>query len=104
MVFDQETHEAMMNPQKGDRFQEMYTHWVYVVKVVKDHVWTLSASSPCIFPRDGMIRKHTKSSFIELYSYNSPNLPNQYWVNLCDRKNDVRGWLLYHQRKAKKNE
>jgi hypothetical protein len=87
------THEAMMNPQVGDRFEEFFTYWMYVVKVTKKSVWTLSATAPCTFPEDGKLEKRTRKEFIDHYSYNFPNLPNKYWVKLRDRKNDVRGWV-----------
>jgi hypothetical protein len=68
------THEAMINPMVGDRFHEMYSHWVYVVKVNRKHVWVMSASPPCQFPRDGILKKYTRDEFINYYSYNSPSL------------------------------
>jgi len=87
------THEAILHPRIGDRFQEFYTHWVYVVKVTRWHVWTMSASAPCTFPQDAKLTKHSKKSFRQYYSYQSPNLVDKYWINLCDRDNDVEGWL-----------
>jgi hypothetical protein len=87
------THEAMLNPCIGDRFQEMYSHWVYVIKVTRWSVWTMSASSPCEFPKDGKVEKRSKKKFRDYYSYKNPALANKYWVRLCDRNNDVEGWL-----------
>ena len=88
---DIRTHEAMMNPQVGDRFHEFFHHWVYVVKVTPCYVWTMSASAPCEFPKDGKLERRTKKAFIEFYSYKSPNLPDRYWINLCDRGADAAG-------------
>ncbi len=93
------THEAMLNPRKGDRFQEFYSHWVYVVKVSKYSVWTMSASAPCTFPKDGKLEKRSREEFKKYYAYQSPNLPNKYWIKLCDRDNDVSGWVLANCKK-----
>lgn len=86
------THEAMLDPQVGDRFCEMYTHWVYVVKVTKKYVWTLAASAPCSFPEDGDLVKRTREDYIHYYSYKSPNLKDKYFVQLVDRNRNVMGW------------
>jgi len=87
------THEAILNPRVGDRFEEFYTHWVYIVKVTRWSVWTMSASAPCTFPQDAKLIKRSKKSFRKYFSYNSPNLVNKYWIKLCDRDNDIEGWL-----------
>lgn len=84
------TDEAMKNPRKGDRFHEFFTHWVYVIKVTKKFVWTMSASAPCEFPKDAKLEKRTREKFIDYYSYHGSSL---YWVDLCDRGNNVEGWL-----------
>ena len=89
------THEAMMNPKVGDRFEEFYTFWMYVVKVSRWHVWTMSASAPCEFPKDGKIEKRTKKEFRKHFSYQTkaPELKNKYWICLCDRNNNVKNWI-----------
>jgi hypothetical protein len=92
MIYDP-THEAMINPRVGDRFEEFYTHWVYVVKVTRWSVWTIEASAPCIFPQDGKLIKISRKKFHEYYSYKSDTLKNKYFVNLCDRGNNVDGWI-----------
>jgi len=87
------THEAMTNPKVGDRFEEFYHHWVFIVKVTEDHVWTLSASNPCKFPEDGKLEIRSKEEFKNFYSYKSPQMVDRYWISLVDRDNDVRGWI-----------
>lgn len=87
------THQAILNPRKGDRFHEFYCHWVYVVKVTKYSVWTMSASSPCTFPEDAKLEKRSRKDFRNFYSYKNPDLKNKYWIKLCDRNNDVDGWV-----------
>jgi hypothetical protein len=89
------THKAMMNPKVGDRFEEFYTHWVYVIKVTRLFVWTMSASVPCTFPQDGKLEKRTKTDFRKYYSYHN-SLENKYWVSLCDRGNNTDGWMDDH--------
>lgn len=88
------THEAMVDPQEGDRFHEMYQYWMYVVKVNRFHIWVVSASSPCKFPEDGMPKKFSKKDFVEFYSYDSKYKPKRYWIELADRGNDVKDWHI----------
>ena len=83
----------MLDPKAGDRFHEMYSHWVYVVKVGWIYVWILSASTPCEFPKDGVLEKRTKKNFVKYYSYKHHNLSDRYWIELCDRGNNVKGWI-----------
>ena len=87
------THEAMLDPRVGDRYHEMYNHWMYVVKVSYFFVWTISMSSPCIFPQDGVIEKWTRWGFRKHFSYKIRSLSNRYWMTLADRGNDVEGWI-----------
>lgn len=96
------THEAMLDPQVGDRFHEFFTHWVYVVKVTDKYIWTLAASAPCEFPKDGILIRSKKDEFREYYSYKCASLPNKYWVDLCDRGKDVSGWFE-SKKKVKKD-
>lgn len=67
---------------KGDRYTEMYTFWVYILKVEKDHLWIISASAPCDFPKDGKIKRISKEEFRKTY-----------WIYLVDRRQNVEGWL-----------
>lgn len=89
--YQQRTREAMEDPRPGDRYQEMYSFWVYVVAVEGERVATLEASPPCTVPRDGKLREfETREAFRAAYSYGS--IPG-YWVTLADRDNNVDGWL-----------
>jgi hypothetical protein len=84
------TREAFADPQVGDRFQEMYSFWVFVVRVDGQHVTTLEASPPCTVPDDGKLRHFaTHEQYREAYRYGTN--PG-YWVRLADRGNDVSGW------------
>lgn len=84
------TDEAINDPQVGDRFHEMYSYWVYVVKVTKKFVWTMHASPPCEFPKDGKLIKRKREDFKKYYEYGSIA---GCWVDLSDRGNDVKGWM-----------
>jgi hypothetical protein len=83
------TAEAFDAPRVGDRFQEMYTFWLYVV-AIEPKVVVLRGSAPITFP-DGAERVEydTVEDFRKAYAYGS--IPG-YWVRLTDRDNDVTGW------------
>jgi hypothetical protein len=85
------THQAIMNPQVGDRFTEMCTFWVYVVNVCGNIVTTMEANGPCTFPDNGKVRVMTVDEFRERLSYSGHN--GHYWARLIDRGNNVGGWL-----------
>jgi hypothetical protein len=87
---DAETAAAFENPQTGDRFQEMYSFWVYVVDRKGNYVTTMEASPPCSFPDDGKVNHYSLAGFRERFSYGS--IPG-YWVALAGRGHDVEGWL-----------
>jgi hypothetical protein len=89
-----ETYNAMHDPQEGDLFEEFYTHWVYIVKVTSRYIYTLSASAPCEFPKDGQLHKRTKEQFLNYYSYQSQNQKDKFWIKLWSRGNNVKGWFL----------
>ncbi len=84
------TAEAMNDPQVGDRFHEMYSFFVYVVFREKDKIVTLEASPPCTLPEDGTLKSQTVQQFQERFSYGTID---GYWVSLCDRGNNVEGWM-----------
>lgn len=86
----EDTHMAIMNPRMGDRFHEFFHHWIYVVKVTPKYVWTMSASAPCSFPEDAKLEKRRHEEFRKHCAYGGIS---GYWVYLCDRGNDVSGWL-----------
>lgn len=84
------THEAFLDPQIGDRFEEMYTFWLFVVYRGNDTIATLEGSAPVTFPKEGKLRVYRSlEEFRERFSY---DYFQGYWVNLVDRGNDVTGW------------
>lgn len=85
------TKHAFKNPKVGDRFQEMYSYWVYVVAVHNEWVGIMEASPPCELPKDGKVSFMTKEDFREKYAYGHGN-PG-YSIRFCDHDNDVKGWV-----------
>lgn len=88
----QATHEAIKDPQVGDRFSEMYNFWVYVVYRDRDTVVTMEGSPPCEFPNNSA-KTYTLDEFNKRFHYASPKLDN-YWIRLVDRNNNVEGWYV----------
>jgi hypothetical protein len=88
-----ETEKAMEDPRPGDRYQEMYSFWVYVVAAPADgSVVVAEASAPCTFPDDAKWRRFPDGpTFRQAYSYGG-SMPG-YWVRLASRGEDVSGWL-----------
>lgn len=84
------TAEAMFNPQVGDRFHEFFSFWVYVLKRTDREITIMEASSPCELPKDGKVWKGSIEQFRVRYAYKGIL---GYSVLLCDRGNDVTGWL-----------
>jgi hypothetical protein len=62
------TEAAVLNPQIGDRYHEMYSYWSYVVHVTDGYVFTMSAPAPCEFPQDGKLEKWTLARFAKSYA------------------------------------
>lgn len=88
---DQETDRAMRTPRVGDRFTEMYSYWVYVLKVNRNRIIYMEAHPPCELPKDGKVIESSIGDFRDRFSYG--NIPG-YWVRYVD--NDPRvvaGWL-----------
>ena len=83
---------AMKDPQPGDRFQEMFSFWVYVVHRGIDEVVTMEANPPCTFPTDAETKHYTLKGFFDYFSYGTESLKDRFWVDLCDRGNNVAGW------------
>jgi hypothetical protein len=81
----------------GDRFHEMYSFWVYVVAIEDPIVWTMEASPPCTFPDDGKVRMQSRDELVSRFEGASKHGP---WIMLCDRGNDVSGWLYGERRPA----
>jgi hypothetical protein len=90
-----ETHKAMDDPRPGDRYQEMYSFWMYVVAVRDDGaIIVAEGSSPVTFPQQATFRCFRDAdAFRKHYSYNS-NVSG-YFVRLASRDENVTGWLEY---------
>jgi hypothetical protein len=87
----EQTQKAFDSPAVGDRFHESYSFWVYVLAVNDDAIVTAQCSGhPWLFP-EGLTLKRYESidEFKERFYRGTP----QSWVMLCDRGNDVQGWL-----------
>lgn len=90
---DNVTEQAMADPQIGDRFQEMMTHWVYVCDRTKDDIiTTVEGSGNGIgFPVNAKVRQY-ESIHVFQTKFRFITQPG-YYIALHDRKNDVRGWI-----------
>jgi hypothetical protein len=86
-INEKETIEAINDPRVGDRFQEMYSFYLYVIAVNGNSVVTMEGSPPVTFPDEGKIKIQTKAEFKERLSSGSG-----FWVNLEGRNHDVTGW------------
>jgi hypothetical protein len=89
------TDEALNSPQQGDRFEEFYTFWVYVLKVDDDGVLTWQGSGhPSGFPKEAykgeFVRHESSEAFRKSFTSEGRGT---YWVKLCDRDNDVSKFL-----------
>jgi len=77
------TEQAMLDPQPGDVFSEMYSFWVYVAHRDGDTVVTIETPPlPCTLPEDGRWRTYTLKEFRQRFGYDT--MPN-YWVQLYKR-------------------
>lgn len=88
-----DTEAAFDDPQVGDRFQEMYSFWMwmYVLHVGRHSVTVMHAIGEMTLPGDGtIVRYESHDEFRKAYSYGS--IPG-YFVYLSSRGNDVAGWL-----------
>lgn len=85
-----QTDAAFDDPQVGDRFSEMLTHWVYIVGREGDQVAVLARSAPCTFPEDGELWRGSVGEFKKRYG--NRYIPG-YTILLEDRGNCVEGWL-----------
>jgi hypothetical protein len=89
-AIERATAEALQEPRIGDRFQEMYTYWAYVLDVGPGGVTYCDAGAPCEFPRDAELRTVTREAFAA-----------RTWTWLASRGHDVTGWLeLLSKRRA----
>jgi len=70
------TVEKLINPKVGDRYQEMYSFWMYVVHIDevndKKYIYTAHFSPPCeVNAKDAVIYKHDKNGLLRHYTYES---------------------------------
>lgn len=92
MLFEEEndlTIEAMNSPMPGDRFTEMFSFYVYVLKRDGDMITFMECNAPCELPKDGKVKRLPLDSFKKRYAYGT--IPG-YSIRLCDRGNNVEGW------------
>ena len=86
------TEAAMSDPKAGDRFHEMYSFWVYVLRVMDGTVMFMEASGhPSDLTPAGLTHA-TIAEFSGRYAYRS--IPG-HSVLLCDRGNDMSRWLTH---------
>jgi len=91
-----ETSEAFNDPKAGDRFEEFYTCWVYVLKTDGGKILTWQGSGhPSGFPNVAhhgrFVEYESIESFQKAFSYGTTE---GYFVKLCDRGNDISRFLL----------
>jgi hypothetical protein len=86
-----QTVEALRNPQVGDRFHEMLSFWMFVLEVTPETVTFMTAAPPCTFPDDGKIETLPREGFLKKFTYES--IPDNSYLLLADRGNNVAGWL-----------
>jgi len=97
----EETYQALLDPQVGDYFTEMFTYRAIVVKVESDRVWWVSGTPPSysenkpdmVLPDDGKLGTMSRGDFIEHFTYSHNS--TRPWVRLVDRGVDVTGWFDY---------
>jgi len=98
---DAVTDDAILSPQVGDYFTEMYAFELFVVHIDGDTIATLECTrsgpfsdekEPVTMPRDGILRVQTKDEFRARLSYSSRD---GYWVDLVERGFNVDGWYEY---------
>ena len=87
------TLQALRDPQPGDRFHEMYSYWVYVVRRDGNEVWYCEANPPCKFPQDAKLTKTTVEKMLKHFTNDLNTYGPTPWVRLSDRGNDVKGWI-----------
>lgn len=79
------TAEAMDDPQPGDEFNEMFSHWVMVTERNGDRVkWSAGQGPTDDFFRDFPPQEATVSEFKKRYSYGGTTAG--YWVTISRRR------------------
>ena len=81
------TAEAMNDPQRGDRFCEMYCFWVYVIDRQGDRVTYLEASAPCTFPDDAKRTECSIGEWKARFMYRGGSQGS--WIHLVERGNRI---------------
>jgi len=94
------TTEKILNPSVGDRFNEMYSFWMYVVKIGEEFgekiIYTAHFNPPCDVSAEGCreIYKHTQKGFEKHYFYDSEAMNTKSWLLYTDNKlSDVENML-----------
>lgn len=80
-----DTREALDGPRIGDRFQEMYSYWVYVLEVTDEAVTYCYGNPPCTFSK--------LCPFPKLRTTTRAEFARRDWMHLEGRGHDVSGWL-----------
>jgi len=85
--------EALNDPKPGDYWQEMYSWHMYVLEVEETDkgkiITSISAYSPCEFPKDGRLQKRLHAEFKTWLLYESIEGT---WA-LCNKRNaDITWW------------
>ena len=83
---DTQTVAAILDPQPGDKFSEMYAFFVIVLRRDGDMVTAMEYSPPCELPREGHIYSCSVDDFGSKYAYH--HIPG-YWIRLIHRGTDV---------------
>lgn len=84
------TMDALLDPQIGDRFTELFSFWVYVVFRDASVVWYVEGNPPITFPEEGTLVKTTVDKFVDRFTYDSNKEDS--WLRLVDRECNVKGW------------
>jgi hypothetical protein len=88
------TTEKFYNPKVGDRFQEMYSFWMYIVHIEKlpngrgNVIYTAHFHPPCeVNAQSAEIHKHFEKGLRNHYFYgSSERLKEVSWLMYCDHK------------------
>lgn len=89
----EQTMEAVEDPQVGDVFHEMYSVWVYVIRVEEHRIWTLHIHPPGKLPDDGTLHILGRTDFRRKMTYTSDR--EKPVMLISNRGADVEGWAEY---------
>jgi hypothetical protein len=82
-LLDERKKDAAADPQPGDLWTEMLSHYVYVIEREGDRVTCLHGSPPVEFPEGGQLWEGTAAEFGRAWGGDT----------LMSRNNDVSGWM-----------